>query len=42
MRLVIGNAGAVSLTVNGTAIGSPGRDGEVARVQFTPQDPAAG
>jgi cytoskeletal protein RodZ len=42
VRLVIGNAGAVTLTVNGTAIGSPGRAGQVARVEFTPQDPAAG
>ena len=42
IRLVIGNAGAVTLTVNGTPIGAPGRPGQVARVQFTPQDPAAG
>lgn len=42
VRLVIGNAGAVSLTVNGTPLGSPGPPGQVARVQFTPQDPAAG
>jgi hypothetical protein len=42
IKLVIGNAGAVSLTVNGTPIGAPGEDGQVARVQFTPQDPAAG
>jgi cytoskeletal protein RodZ len=42
IKLVVGNAGAVSLTVNGTKVGSPGRDGQVARVQFGPQDPAAG
>jgi cytoskeletal protein RodZ len=42
IRLVVGNAGAVSLTVNGTDVGAPGRAGQVARVQFTPQDPAAG
>lgn len=42
IRLVIGNAGAVSLTVNGTPVGSPGPAGQVARLQFTPQDPAAG
>ncbi len=42
IKLVIGNAGAVTLTVNGTPIGSPGRSGQVARVQFTPEDPAAG
>lgn len=42
VKLIIGNAGAVTLTVNGTPIGAPGEDGQVARVQFTPQDPAAG
>jgi len=39
---VIGNAGGVELTVNGSVIGAPGRRGQVARVQFTPEDPAAG
>jgi cytoskeletal protein RodZ len=42
IRLVIGNAGAVSLTVNGTPVGSPGPSGQVARLEFTPEDPAAG
>ena len=42
VRLVIGNAGAVSLTVNGTAVGSPGRPGQVARVQFTPHGSRSG
>jgi cytoskeleton protein RodZ len=42
VKLVIGNAGAVGLTVNGTDVGAPGRSGQVARVQFGPQDPAAG
>jgi cytoskeleton protein RodZ len=42
LKLVIGNAGGVDLTVNGTQIGAPGDEGQVARVQFTPQDPAAG
>jgi cytoskeleton protein RodZ len=42
LKLVIGNAGGVDLTVNGTEIGAPGDEGQVARVQFTPQDPAAG
>lgn len=42
IKLIIGNAGAVTLTVNGTPIGAPGRSGQVARVEFTPQDPAAG
>ena len=42
IKLVIGNAGAVTLTVNGTPLGSPGRPGQGARVEFTPQAPAAG
>jgi cytoskeletal protein RodZ len=42
IKLVVGNAGAVVLTVNGTSVGAPGRAGQVARVQFGPQDPAAG
>jgi cytoskeleton protein RodZ len=42
LKLVIGNAGGVALTVNGNEIGAPGDTGQVARVQFTPQDPAAG
>ncbi len=42
LRLVIGNAGGVTLVVNGTEIGAPGDRGQVARVQFTPEDPAAG
>ena len=42
LQLVIGNPVAVDLRVNGQAIGSPGDDGKVARVSFTPQDPAVG
>ena len=42
VRLVIGNAGAVSLTVNGQELGAPGKPGQVARVEFTRDDPAAG
>ena len=42
VQLVAGNAGAISLTVNGTDIGAPGKPGQVARVRFTPEDPAAG
>jgi cytoskeleton protein RodZ len=42
VKLVVGNAGAVTLTVNGTDVGTPGRPGQVARVQFVPQDPATG
>lgn len=39
VRLVIGNAGGVSLTVNGRDLGSPGGDGQVVRVEFGPGDP---
>jgi cytoskeletal protein RodZ len=42
VRLVVGNAGAVSITVNGTAVGAPGQAGEVARVAYGPSDPVAG
>jgi cytoskeletal protein RodZ len=42
VKLVVGNAGAIGLTVNGTDVGAPGRSGQVVRVQFGPQDPAAG
>ena len=42
VRLVVGNAGAVTLTVNGREVGAPGKPGEVARVEFTRDDPAAG
>lgn len=42
VRLVIGNAGAVTLTVNGRELGAPGRAGQVARVEFTRDSPAAG
>jgi cytoskeleton protein RodZ len=37
LNLVIGNAGAVSLTVNGEELGVPGRVGEVVRLEFGPQ-----
>ena len=36
LRLVIGNAGAVSLNVNGVEKGIPGAIGEVVRLEFTP------
>lgn len=42
VRLVIGNAGAVTLTVNGRELGAPGKAGQVARVEFTRDSPAAG
>lgn len=42
VKLVIGNAGALSLTVNGTKVGAPGKSGQVVHLEFGPQDPAAG
>lgn len=42
LRLVIGNAGAVALTVNGEKVGAPGSSGEVVRVEFGPDDPVSG
>ena len=35
--LVAGNAGALSLTVNGEELGAPGGDGEVVRISFGPE-----
>jgi hypothetical protein len=40
IHLVIGNAAAVTLVVNGRDLGSPGRPGEVVRLDFGPGDPA--
>lgn len=37
LYLVIGNAGAVSLKVNGEDLGVPGQVGEVVRLEFGPQ-----
>ncbi len=37
LYLVIGNAGAVKLKVNGEDLGVPGRVGEVVRLEFGPQ-----
>jgi cytoskeletal protein RodZ len=43
LRFVIGNAGAVTLTVNGEDRGIPGKIGEVVRLQFAANDaPVAG
>jgi cytoskeletal protein RodZ len=42
IRVVIGNGGGVRLTVNGQDLGSPGIDGQVLRLSFTPDDPDAG
>jgi cytoskeletal protein RodZ len=37
--LVVGNAGAVSLVVNGRDLGAPGSGGQVVKVTFGPGDP---
>lgn len=42
LSLVIGDAGAVRLLVNGRNLGAPGGPGDVVRVSFGPGDPAAG
>lgn len=39
IRLVVGNAGAVRLVVNGQSIGAPGGPGEVMTLEFGPHDP---
>ena len=40
LRVVLGNAGGVQLTVNGRRVGPAGRDGEVKRLTIRPGDPA--
>lgn len=40
LRVTLGNAGGVQLTVNGKRVGSAGRDGEVKRLTIRPGDPA--
>jgi hypothetical protein len=40
LRVVLGNAGGVQLTVNGRSVGAAGRDGEVKRLTIRPGDPA--
>jgi hypothetical protein len=42
ISLVVGNAGAVSLFVNGRDLGPAGNKGQVVRLNFTPGDPQAG
>jgi cytoskeletal protein RodZ len=42
LSLVVGNGGAVELTVNGQDLGAPGGQGEVVRLSFGPGDPNAG
>ncbi len=39
LKVVLGNAAGVKLTVNGQDLGSPGGQGEVASLEFTPKDP---
>lgn len=39
LKLVLGNAAGVELTVNGQDLGAPGGQGEVASLKFTPKDP---
>jgi cytoskeletal protein RodZ len=39
VKLVIGNAGAVRLVVNGVDLGNPGGSGQVVRLTFSPGDP---
>ncbi|HEV2891050.1 MAG TPA: helix-turn-helix domain-containing protein [Frankiaceae bacterium] len=40
INVVFGNAGAVQIVVNGRDLGSPGRAGDVVRLEFLPGDPA--
>ncbi|WP_327288399.1 helix-turn-helix domain-containing protein [Streptomyces sp. NBC_01198] len=42
IKLVVGNAGAVQLFVNGKDLGAAGTDGQVVRLTYTPGDPTQG
>jgi cytoskeleton protein RodZ len=42
VKLVLGNSGAVRLTVNGRNLGAPAGEGMVSRLSFGPGDPIAG
>ena len=42
IKLIIGNAGAVQLFVNGKDLGDAGTDGQVVRLTYTPGDPTQG
>ena len=42
LRLVMGNAGGLSLTVNGVLVGTPGAPGQVVRQEFGLADPMQG
>ena len=39
VKLLLGNAGAITLTVNGQVLGKAGGNGEVVRVEFGPEGP---
>jgi cytoskeletal protein RodZ len=39
VKLIVGNAGAVSLVVNGKDLGTPGSGGAVLKTEFGPGDP---
>ena len=41
VSLLIGNAGAVELKVNGRDLGAPGGSGQVVKTSFGPGDPTA-
>ncbi|MEI8056882.1 MAG: RodZ domain-containing protein [Actinomycetes bacterium] len=41
VALIIGDAGAVSLNVNGTELGAPGGNGQVVKLEFGPGNPTA-
>lgn len=42
ISLIIGNAGAISITYNNQGLGSPGAVGEVVRLKFSPESQSAG
>ncbi len=42
ISLIIGNAGAIDMFVNGKDLGPAGADGQLVRTAFTPGDPQAG
>jgi cytoskeletal protein RodZ len=42
IKLIVGNAGAVQLFVNGKDLGPAGSDGQVVRLTYTPGDPSQG
>ncbi len=41
IKILIGNGAGIRLVVNGKDLGSPGSDGQVLRLSFGPDDPAA-